>query len=239
MSSITRGPECPVSLPVEPRRRDWVHPTRAVPETVTVVALGPTKSDFLEATTTHEPPAIVWECDELWGMNGGVNHFAGRVAYDMLWVMDHLDGEERKEPEYANHIRRWLQRFGRPLMTSQAGSWSEHPQVYEYPLEDVWRFAKRHMGHFYPYFHNSIPYVLAYAAFIGVKRLKLWGADYHHESIKRREDDKPNAEWWVAWCARHGMHLHLPASTTLCSANRGVWFYGYRDQPLHILREDD
>ena len=66
---------------------------------------------------------------------------------------------------------------------------------------------------------------------IGVKRIALFGADYSHEASKRREDDRPNAEYWIGFCQARGVQFILPPTTTLLNANRRGWFYGYRDQP--------
>lgn len=217
----------------ESDRQEWIHPTGRKPRSVLIVALGPTKLDLLEMTTRHEPPAVVMDVDEVWGINAGANHIAGRVAYDVLWVMDHLDGEERRLPGYAERLKRWLARHGAPLITSQAGAWSEVEGVHEYPLQ--WVLDR--VGHENAYFHNSVPYLLAYAWCIGVKELVIWGADYSHERSKRREEDRANAEYWVGWCRARGMTVWLPDVTTLCNSNRGAWFYGYRDQPEIEVRD--
>jgi hypothetical protein len=213
----------------------WRHPTGRTPETVMVVALGPTKQDLLELTTAHEPNPMLMGCDEWWGINGGVNHLGGRVQYDVLWVMDWIEQEARKEKRYGDALRHACDPNGRniPIITSQAtGEWADMANVHEYPLLEVIRTHGRENA----YFHNSIPYILAYALMIGVKRLVLFGADYSHEAIKRREEDRPNAEGWVMYCRAKGMEVMLPDSTTLMNTSRGIWFYGYRDQPVSLLK---
>jgi hypothetical protein len=203
----------------------WTGPT---PESVLIVALGPTKLDLLEMTTAHQPPAEVMDCDEVWGINAGCNHLAGRVAYDVLWVMDHLEGEERRLPQYGDYLRRWLDRHPKSaLVTSEAGAWSDLRRVHEYPLH----WVVESLGSANAYFHNSVPYLLAYACAIGVKRIVIWGADYSHEASKRREEDRANAEYWIGFCRARGMEVFLPSTTTLCNTHRQPWFYGYRDQP--------
>ena len=205
----------------------WTHPTGNTPESVLIVALGPTKSDLFEMTTAHEPPELVMDVDEVWGINAGANHLAGRVAYDVLWVMDHLDGEARKMPRYMELLLRWSNRHMAPIITSEAGGWSHLPQVHEYPLKEVIDAVGTNNA----YFHNSVPYLLAYALYIGVKRIILWGADYSHERSKRREEDRANAEYWVGFLRARGVDVYLPDTTTLCNMSRGLWFYGYREQP--------
>ena len=217
-------PICPV---------EWSHPTGNAPKSVLIVALGPTKLDLLEMTTAHQPAAEVMDCDEVWGVNAGCNHLAGRVAYDMLWIMDHLAGEARTMPRYGYLIGQWARRHrpsGSCIMTSQGADWAQAnnvPGVHEYPLD--WVLGK--VGEDNAYFHNSVPYLLAYACAIGVEKIVLFGADYSHEKSKRREEDRANAEYWVGFCRAKGMDIYLPSTTTLCNANRGAWFYGYRDQP--------
>lgn len=211
------------------RAMNWTHPTGRNPKSVLIVALGPTKLDLMEMTTAHEPASEVMDVDEVWGINAGANHLAGRVAYDMLWVMDHLDGEARRLPRYAELLAAWAWRHKASIMTSQGGDWAKgRHYVHEYPLD--WVLGK--VGTDNAYFHNSVPYLLAYAYAIGVERIVLFGADYSHEKSKRREEDRANAEYWVGYCRAKGMDIYLPSTTTLCNANRGAWFYGYRDQPI-------
>lgn len=213
----------------------WKHPTGSAPKTVMVVGLGPTKQDLLEITTAHEPNEDIMDVDEVWGINGGANHIAGRVAYDVLWVMDWIEGEARNEPRYARHLEDWTRRHQAPIITSQAtGRFAMLESIHEYPLLEV----VRAFGAENAYFHNSIPYIIAYALFIGAKRMILFGSDYHHEAIKRREDDRPCAEYWIGYARAKGMQIIVPSSTTLLNTNRGLWFYGYRDQPAHLFEAD-
>jgi hypothetical protein len=205
----------------------WVHPTGNQPQSVCVWALGPSKHNGLEDTTKHEPPKEIMDCDEYWGINGGVNWFGGICAYDVLWVMDHLDGEAAKEPQYAEYIKRWMTRHDSPVMTSHAGTWGLHKQIHEYPVHAVEDFYCLRQ----PYFHNSIPYIIAYAGAIGVQRLVIYGADYSHESLKGREEDRPCAEYWCRAYEQLGGLLQLPSSSTLKSTNKGVWYYGYPRTP--------
>lgn len=210
------------------------HPTGRIPQTVVMLALGPTKRDLLEMTSGHQPPAELMDADELWGINGGVNFFAGRIAYDLLWVMDYLDGEAAREPRYMELMMRWLDRHPRShIMTSLAGAFARE-RVHEYPLQEViertcdWEESG---GYQHAYFHNSVPYILAYGVTIGVKRMYLFGADYAHEELKGREKDRSNAEYWVALARRSGMQVVLPSSTTLCNTNEAPHFYGYPHLP--------
>jgi hypothetical protein len=199
---------------------------------VLIVALGPTKHAMVEMLTAHEPLADLMDVDEVWGINGGVNHYAGRVAYDILWVLDHLRGEEGREPRYGAYLRRWLERFPHShLITTQADdSWPAN--VHEYPLGDIANVVtSMGGGPEVVWFRNSIPLIMAYCWFMQIKRVYLFGADYHHETIKRREDDKGNAEAWCHFYRMTGGKLIMPKETTLMDSNKPFSIYGYERQP--------
>lgn len=192
--------------------------------------LGPTKLDLVEIQTAHEPqPGLRHgDIDELWGLNAGINWLWGRVEWDLLFVMDHLGGEEAVRPEYGAHIRS-RSRFT-PVISSDNLSGFE--EAHPYPIAQV----VAHVGAENAYFHNSLPYVLAYALFLGVKEVHLWGADYSHERLKDRETDRANAEYWVGFCRARGMRIIVPETTTLLNAHKHGWFYGYLHQPPEALR---
>lgn len=78
------------------------------------------------------------------------------------------------------------------------------------------------------YLKNSVPVILAYAGYLGVRSINLWGADYDYPGQNIHEADKPNAEYWVAATMFGlGMLYQLPANTTLLSTNQGRDIYGF------------
>lgn len=205
----------------------WRHPTGRNPKHVVIVGLGPTKADLLNGTSGHTPNKDLMAADEVWGVNAAINQFAGRIRYDMIWMMDNLHGEFRKYPQYIEYMKQYLERHRVPLMTSEAGEYADIENIYEYPL--YWIYAM--YGDDAMYFHNSIPYMVCYALAIGVKRLELWGCDYSYEKHKTREDDRANAEYWIGFARSKGMKVLIPVTSSLTSADKGLYFYGYDDQP--------
>ncbi len=210
----------------------WEHPgTCRWPERVIVSALGPSRHDFQNVQTKHEAPML--DVCEVWGLNAGANWQSGRVSFDLLWVMDYLDGEVVKWPRYVEHLVEWARERDRSIMTSWPGNYSD--VTIAYPLaevqESIWRVAPQTD----PYLHNSVPYLLAYAWWIGVREIQLWGVDYNHPSMPgRAEDKRANCEYWIGWCRAMGMRVMYPNSSTICDANEGQWFYGYpRDVDRH------
>ena len=202
---------------------DWQHPTGRAPKTVLITALGPSKHDLIEHQTGHEPDQALHDVDEVWGVNAGANWLSGRVAFDVLWVLDYLEGEAARLPRYVQQLEAWVERHQKPVITSVAGRYT---WAHEYPLAWVWAHAKQY-NPAEPYLHNSIPMILAYAWALGVEKCYLFGVDYTHERLQRREDDRANAEYWVGWCRAMGMQIIYPETTTFCNANQGFRVYGY------------
>ena len=209
----------------------WQHPTGKNPKSVCLICLGPSKHSLLEMTTNHHPDPALMACDEVWGINGGANFFMGRVQYDLLWVLDFLQGEEAREPIYVSYIRRYLERFPQcQLITSEADeSWGS--QVHEYPFADIANAVTKIGGKESVWFRNSVPLIVMYALWIGVETLYLFGVDYHHEALKHREDDKGNAEAWLHFARMCGMKIISSTDTTILDYNKQFSVYGYQRLP--------
>lgn len=226
----------------------WLHPgTVPHPRSVLISALGPSRIDYVSAQTAHEPPVPLMSIDEVWGINTAVNWQSGRVSYDLLWVMDHLDGEAAKHPRYGKQISDWIARHDRNVMTSIAGelgasvdgSSRNESRVHEFPLAQVWQSLTEVAPGLHPYFHNSLPYLLAYAWWIGVQDVYLFGVDYNHPTIGNKyEAQRPNCEFWVGWLMARGVRVMLPNSSTLINADQPIWFYGYPQDADRAVRYD-
>ena len=213
--------------------RPWVHPTGNRPERVLLCCLGPSKSALIDAQTAHLPPPLLMDVDEVWGLNAAHNWFAGRVRWDCLFVLDHLDGEQAKYPAYISRLLAWSDRHQAPIITSEAGAYGEHVQIHEYPLREIISAAPEST---HLYLHNSLPLILAYADFIGVKELVLYGADYSHQSHRSREADRPCAEYWIGWCAARGMLVRVPTESSLLNQDQPPHIYGYPRYPSERLQ---
>jgi hypothetical protein len=235
----------------------WQHPTNTQakpepPKMVTIVCQGPTQQSYrllLDDYQRELPEA------EVWILNKAARYLRG----DLLWVMDDLEVERRKSGEYFRDlmgaglpimtcsIDRDSTQFVPPHMRAR---------VFEYPLLqviDYWgakhiEATKRGLScvhdaiaargvraaglHCAAYFHNSLPYMLAYAGFIGVTELHLFGADYTYGNQSLREDGRANAEYWIGMLRASGVRVRLSSDTTLLSQHRQPWFYGFARQPV-------
>lgn len=199
----------------------WTHPTQKQPRSVTLVSLGPSREDY--CMSMQEPEPGMPASDEVWTLNRGVWH----VPHDLLFVMDHIQGEANSYPRYG--ARLW--QHDKPIITSDtAEGWPAH--VRAFPFADIQAWQREIVGAVHgDWFHNSLAYILLYAAYIGVQELTVWGADYHHHRSGRVEDGHPNVAYWAGVLERVGLHVRVPDSSTFLGANQRSYIYGYRDDP--------
>jgi len=222
-----------------------VHPTGRNPEFVAVVACGPTQTEWHRAHISYHrsfnPPPEVWT----------LNKALRTVRADLGFVMDDMCGEGRRAETYRHD----LNTCGTPIITSilddEVRGMYPAAQLHEYPLSDVLWYAATVLcmaqgGEITParlvqrrqavcYQHNSLPYILAYALYIGVRKLMLFGVDYTHPSNPSdvREDDRANAEYWIGILIACGVEIIVPESTTLLNTCYKKPMYGYgARQPL-------
>lgn len=205
----------------------WSHPTarareHGIPESVALVALGPSRQDYLEAITRHEFQGF----DEVWTVNTGLRY----VPADLVWVMDDLDFYADRFPQYG----RDLERCTLPIITSKAYP-ARFPHGLAFPLQEVVDWC----GHQAAIFHdNSIPYALAYAGWIGVRQLVLYGVDYSYPNLDRVEAGREVAAHWIGFLKGRGMQVAITESSSMLQTYRRVRdpefrpFYGYLRPPI-------
>lgn len=211
--------------------QDKHHPTGGVPERVIMLLLGESKQDYANMlAVSHDPcfpPSEVWTC------NAGFRIW----RHDLLFLMDDFEQEAYKWPQYGKE----LAAHDRPIITSTVYPRAGRHMV-AYPFTRICQDLE--LKHMDRYFFNTVPYMLAYALWIGVKHVTLFGADYHHPHAAGREGDVENAHWWLGYLRAKGVAISVANSSTLMGArNVGRPLYGYRFDPRVTLdrpqHEDD
>jgi hypothetical protein len=215
---------------------------KAVPEVVSLVALGASKRDFFtEAMTVGNRKGV---SDEVWV----VNKMGCLVKHDMLWRMDDLmnvyacnnkvyTGGNVKEPVTIHDTyTEFLKNHNKPIVTSTAYP-DEFPTSVQYPLEDVINTIG------YSYFRTTPAYAAAFAIHIGVKRLRIFGCDYVYPTNKHRaEAGRANLEFILGIGMTMGMEVWVPPSSSLLDSCIPTMerMYGYID-PIEVKPspEDD
>jgi hypothetical protein len=215
--------------------RKWKHPTGHDPKAVILVGLGPSHHDYDQAWLAPNPPDVLWQADEVWGINRGLYN----INHDVQFVMDYLEGECFRFPVYGAK----LYNHDKPIITSEVpDNWPAH--IHRFPFEEIWTwlsgFPKEKWTDIHgieretagppahqEWWHNSVPYILAYAAYIGVQKLYCWGLDYHHHKSGRVEDGHTNVAYWTGFLERAGLQVIPYADSTFLSANQRGYIYGY------------
>jgi hypothetical protein len=223
----------------EQQAQGFTHPTGKKPERIAIIGLGPTSQDWHAAHVQYTPP--LEPVDEVWTVNKGFR----TINCDLCFIMDDLIDEARKSPRYGNEIAATEV----PIITSTVDEIvkARWPAVHRYPLENVlayWgaqiygrRTKEREVQkqaaldfslNECAYFSNSIPYMLAYAGYIGVKQIAMFGCDYTFPGSVAREDDRANAEYWIAALQfGQGVLFQFPHRTTILNRDKGRTFYGF------------
>ena len=222
----------------------YKHPTDKKPEIVDIVACGPTVRSYLSMRMDYDP--IAPDADEVWTLNKALRS----IRADLGFVMDDMVGEARRSERY----REALDNLSIPIITSiiddDVRALYPNCHLIPFPLDDVLnsvgiRVMKARSSNFTTgdvahagdvtgyYFHNSIPYMLAYALFIGVKRVQLFGADYTYPGMAAREDDRANTEYWVGILRAYGVEVWTTRDTTLLNQPKQPYLYGYGARPPH------
>ena len=204
----------------------WQHPTGIAPKTVTLVCLGPSRNTYIGGLFEHDLAESCIGADEIWTLNRGSNVF----RHDLLWVMDHIQGEADKHPRYGASL--W--HHDKPIITSDnLDGWPAH--VHAYPFKAVWNWLIDTVNPMHgDWFHNSVAYIVVYAAFIGVKELRVFGADYASHSSGVVEDGHPCVAYWVGKMEAAGMVVKAPVESHFLGINQRGWIYGYRHDPRNL-----
>lgn len=194
---------------------NWTHPTGNQPKNVVLVCLGQSHQSYISAVMDRDPPDWLLQADEVWTLNRGALAF----RHDLAFVMDYLPGEAAHYPGYGAML--W--KHPHPIITSHAADWPGH--VHEYPFAPIWNWLMSEVKpNHQEWLINSVPLITVYAAWIGVKNLAIFGADYQGHS--QSEDGHACLSYWIGVMERQGLTAHSPDSSQLLGMNRR-FIYGY------------
>lgn len=222
------GPHSPVQESVEGRtivaiasvkaaaaRVEVPQPTlteHKAPEHVAIVGLGPSGMEYFDLVRGLGGSSA-W-CDEVWA----VNALGDVLRCDRIFHMDDvLVQEERTRARPGSNIAKmvaWLKRHPGPIYTSIVRP--GYPGLVAFPLEDVLNAGLDNAGA--PYFNNTVAYAIAYAVFIGVKRISLFGIDFTRPNAHHAEQGRACCEYWLGVATSRGIEITVPDSSTLLDA---------------------
>ena len=194
------------------------------PRSVALVAMGPSITAFLTDTLTQE--FSLEFADEIWAINMASN----AVYCDVVFWMDDLIAQHEFRPGLFDV----LNKRGKPVITTD-----RRPEIvlnsYDYPLDPIAAIGFEAFGK--PYLNNGVAMAMAYAVHKGVKKLKLYGADFTYPNRTYAERGRGCLESWVMVAMQRGMEISLAGNSSLFDAYHDSGIYGYREQP-ELTRPD-
>lgn len=187
-----------------------------VPDSVAILGLGPSVTQYLEIAKRAGGRHV----DEVWGINALGDVF----ACDRIFHMDDVRIQEsraagRPESNIAKMLQ-WLKRHPGPVYTSCRND--AYPGLVEFPLRDV--VAKFGQA----YFNSTAAYAVAYAVFLGVKRIELYGFDFTYPNAHHAEKGRACVEFWLGIAVANGIDIKVPhVSSLLDACTPEERLYGY------------
>lgn len=151
---------------------------------------------------------------EIWGMNNAY----GWMPRANRWFEMH---DRWKFPQAwgEDHLKK-LQNFECPVYCVE--KYEDIGPAVRYPIEDATRIS----GLDYPYFTNSVSFMLALAILEKFTHISVYGCEMLLDSEYAYQ--RPNLEFWVTLARERGIKVFLPPQSGLMRAN---YVYGYEARP--------
>lgn len=190
-----------------------------VPDHVAILGLGPSLEQYVDITKRLGGKHAY--ADEVWGINA----VAGVILCDRVFHMDDVRIQEvRAKASPESNIAKmlqWLRVHPGPVITSREHP--DYPGLVAFPLQGVLNSLGQ------AYFNSTAAYAVAYAIYIGVKRISLFGCDFTYPDSHDAEKGRGCLEFWLGIASARGIRLTVPKTSTLLD---GIYqlqdhFYGY------------
>jgi hypothetical protein len=189
---------------------------------VSIVALGPSSHSYL--TMMEGLGGRHAFCDEVWA----VNSYGDVLACDRIFHMDDVRIQEQRavNNKKIGNMLAWMKATHIPIYTSRRHD--DYPALQEYPLEDVINTVGT------DYFNCTPAYAIAYAIYLGAKRISLFGLDFTWPNSYDAEQGRACCEYWIGRAMQRGIEVFVVKTSTLMDANvpNDLRRYGY--DTLHV-----
>jgi len=186
---------------------------------VAILGLGPSLGQYLEITKRLGGRRKF--CDETWGINA----LGGVVTCDRVFHMDDVRIQEiRAKAAPESNIAamlQWMKTHPGPIYTSQKHP--DYPGLVDFPLEKV----VNHIG--MAYMNNTAAHAVAFALYLGVKKLSLFGVDFTYPNAHQAEKGRACVEFLLGVAHARGVKLQMPRESSLMDACEAFAdrLYGY------------
>jgi SAM-dependent methyltransferase len=217
-------------LPTFDGARERISP----PDHVVIIGLGPSAEQYMDLCKRLGGRKRF--ADEVWAINA----LGDVLACDRIFHMDDVRVQEARANEAPNsniaEMVKWLKLHPGPIITSRAHP--DYPGLVEFPLEAV----INDLG--FAYFNGTAAYAAAYAIWLGVKKISLFGCDFTMANAHHAEKGRACLEFWLGVASARGIELGFADRTSLMDtcddpADPGeIRPYGY-DYDRVLIRTED
>ena len=210
------------------------------PKSVAIVAMGASAKTWLGAVVSKGSHKCI--SDETWA----VNSMGAAIRHDRLFMMDDLDilrplARQDTESMVAGLLADgFLNAHPGPIYVPRVHA--GYPGMVEYPLEAV----VNNLG--IPYLNTTVAYTLAYAIYLGVQEISMYGCDFTYPDKHIAEGGRGCCEFLMGIGGSRGIRFAVAADSTLMDSciplNKRFYGYGcdmkveYVDNKVKITRGD-
>lgn len=201
------------------------------PEHVVILGLGPSVTTYVE--TVKRLGSRRAFSDEVWGINA----IGDVIACDRIFHMDDIKVQEARAAAAPQsniaHMVAWLKGYRGRVYTSRKRP--GYRCLVEYPLEAVINWGGL------AYFNSTAAYAIAYAGYLGVKRVTLFGIDYTLPNMHAGERGRACCEFWLGLMSGRGVQIVVPETSSLmdaCAPEREL-LYGFDCSDVTMTDRED
>ena len=178
------------------------------PKHVVILGLGPSLNQYVDIVKRMGGRRKL--ADEVWAINA----LGDIVQCDRIFHMDDVRIQQVRADAAPNSniaaMLEWMRTCTTPIMTSTPHE--DYPSAEAFPLEDVLNATG------YGYLNNTAAYAVAYAVYIGVEKITLFGVDFTYPNAHDAEKGRGCVEFWLGYAAARGIKLSMPVTTSLMDA---------------------
>lgn len=196
------------------------------PKHVAIVGLGPSVAQYVDLTKRLGGRSQL--CDQTWVINA----LGNVLDCDLIFHMDDVRIQEARGAAMPDSniaaMVKWLKTCEKPVLTSRPHP--DYPTSVAFPLADVLSM------HEFAYFNSTAAYAVAYAIYLGVEKISLYGVDFTYPNSHDAEKGRACVEFWLGIAAAKGIKLSMPKTSSLMDAlhSKEDRLYGYDTVEVEI-----
>lgn len=207
--------------------KDW---HKIVPERLAIVGLGGSSLSYVQEVDSVGNRFSKF--DEVWTMNS----YCNVIQSDRLWHMDNVAVQRlRSDNVKVQGMLEAMKKYQGPIYTSILDK--EYPQMVQFPLFEV--IDK--MGSIY--YNNTSAYAIAYAVWLGVKQISLYGMDFTWPGLNEAEEGRGCVEYWIGQGSARGVRFNVVPTSSLMGAMKwrkeDIPFYGYDGYKIALVEKGE